>query len=195
LPDVNLIPHTNSAHWGHQLEVREVTSGEERSKIAGYLAKYATKHTECVGSLDRRLKVDDLAWLPVAEHIYRLVITAWLLAVCDPQLGTDRWAHQLGYGGHFLTKSRHYSTTFTKLRTARARWAAWQRALNRFDPWESMRQTARQALLKHWQVAGFGWRLAGDALLAQTARQQARAQREAAKEARVELAEVLALAG
>ncbi|MGH8887050.1 MAG: replication initiator [Egibacteraceae bacterium] len=32
---------------------------------------------------------------------------------------TDRWAHQLGYGGHFLTKPRHYSTTFTKLRNAR----------------------------------------------------------------------------
>jgi replication initiator protein RepSA len=192
---VNLIPHTSFARWGHQLEVREINAGEERAKVAGYLAKYATKHTECVGGLDRRLKVDDLAWLPVSEHIYRLVITAWLLAVRDPELGTDRWAHQLGYGGHFLTKSRHYSTTFTKLRTARARWAAWQRALDRFDPWESMRQTARQTLLKRWQVAGFGWRLEGDALLAHTVRRQAQAAREAAKEARVELAAVLALAG
>jgi hypothetical protein len=195
LPDVTLIPRTHSACWGHQLEVREISAGEERAKVAGYLAKYATKHTECVGGLDRRLKAADLTVLAVSEHIYRLVITAWLLAIREPQLGTDRWAHQLGYGGHFLTKSRHYSTTFTKLRTARARWAAWQRALDRFDPWESIRQTARQALLKHWQVAGFGWRLTGDALLAHTVRQQARAQREAAQEARAELAEVLALAG
>jgi hypothetical protein len=195
LPDVNLIPHTSSARWGSQLEVREISAGEERGKVAGYLAKYATKHTECVGGLDRRLEAADLAVLAVSEHIYRLVVTAWLLALRDPELRTDRWAHQLGYGGHFLTKSRHYSTTFTKLRTARARWAAWQRALNRFDPWESMRQTARQALRRHWQVAGFGWRLAGDALLARTVREKEQARREAAREARTELAEVLALAG
>ena len=30
------------------------------------------------------------------------------------------WAHMLGYGGHFLTKSRRYSVTFGQLRTARA---------------------------------------------------------------------------
>jgi hypothetical protein len=194
LPDVSLVPRVTYARWGKQLNVREV-AGEERAKVAGYLAKYATKHTECVGGLDRRLEADDLAVLPVSEHIHRLVVTAWLLPIRDPQLRTDRWAHQLGYGGHFLTKSRYYSTTFTKLRTARARWAAWQRALNRFDPWESMRQTARQALHRRWQVAGFGWRLSGDALLAHTVRQQQRAGREAAREARAELAEVLALAG
>ncbi|MGH3430434.1 MAG: replication initiator, partial [Mycobacteriales bacterium] len=30
-----------------------------------------------------------------------------------------RWAHVVGYGGHFLTKSQRYSTTFTALRNAR----------------------------------------------------------------------------
>ncbi|MGH3925323.1 MAG: replication initiator, partial [Pseudonocardiaceae bacterium] len=194
LPDVSLIPDVRCARWGKQLDVREVT-GEERAKVAGYLAKYATKHTECVGGLDRRLKVEDLDVLPVSEHVHRLVVAAWLLALHDPGLRSDRWAHQLGYGGHFLTKSRHYSTTFTKLRTARARWAAWQRVIGRFDPWESMRQTARQTLIGQWEVAGFGWRLEGDALLAQTVRQQAQQAREAAREARHELTEVLALAG
>ena len=194
LPDVTLTPRATCARWGKQVDVREV-AGEERAKVAGYLAKYATKHTECVGGLDRRLKVDDLDTLPVSEHIHRLVITAWLLAVRDPELRTDRWAHQLGYRGHFLTKSRHYSTTFTKLRTARARWAAWQRALSRLDPWELMRQTAGRVLRRRWQVAGFGWRLEGDALLARTVREQQRAHREAAREARAELIEALALAG
>jgi hypothetical protein len=194
LPDVTLVPKARCVRWGAQIDLRQVQA-EERGKVAGYLAKYATKHTECVGVLDRRLKVDDLAVLVVPEHTYRLVITAWLLAIHHPELATDRWAHQLGYGGHFLTKSRHYSTTFTTLRTARARWAAWQRALERFDPWESMRHTARQTLIGRWQVAGFGWRLEGDALLAHTVRQQTHAAREAAKEARSELADVLALAG
>jgi hypothetical protein len=195
LPDVSLIPRTRCARWGKQIDVREIQA-EERTKVAGYLAKYATKHTECIsGGLDRRLKVEDLDVLPVPEHVLRLVVTAWLLALHTPGLRSDRWAHQLGYGGHFLTKSRHYSTTFTKLRTVRAQWTAWQRVIDRFDPWESMRHTARQTLVKRWEVAGFGWRLEGDALLAQTVRQQARAAREAAREARHELAEVLALAG
>ncbi|MGH8887641.1 MAG: replication initiator, partial [Egibacteraceae bacterium] len=186
LPDVSLIPHATCARWGTQLDIGEIQA-EERAKVAGHLAKYATKHTERVGGLDRRVKVEDLDVLPVPEHVHRLVVAAWLLALHDPGLRTDRWAHQLGYGGHFLTKPRHYSTTFTKLRNARARWTAWQRVIDRFDPWESMRHTARQALRKRWEVAGFGWRLEGDALLAQTIRQQAQTAREAARETRHEL--------
>ncbi|MGH8903789.1 MAG: hypothetical protein ACRDYA_19470 [Egibacteraceae bacterium] len=67
--------------------------------------------------------------------------------------------------------------------------------IGRFDPWESIRETARRALHNRWEVAGFGWRLEGDALLARTVRDQARAARQAAREARHELGEVLALAG
>jgi hypothetical protein len=33
-----------------------------------------------------------------------------------------RHAHRLGFGGHFLTKSRGYSTTFAALRDARVQW-------------------------------------------------------------------------
>jgi hypothetical protein len=148
-----------------------------------------------VGGLDRRIDVADLDALPVPEHARRLVITAWRLALRHPGLRMDRGAHQLGYGGHFLTTSRHYSTTFTKLRTARARWAAWRRVIDRLDPWQPRRQTARAALVGRWQIAGLGWRLEGDALLARTVRKQARAEREAARQARGEQAEVLALAG
>ena len=31
----------------------------------------------------------------------------------------QRWAHMLGFGGHFATKSRRYSTTLTALREVR----------------------------------------------------------------------------
>jgi len=186
LPDVTVIPRTACARWGGQVDVREVQAGE-RHKIAGYLAKYATKHTECVGGLDRPVKIEDLDTLPVSEHVRRLVLVAWRLALRDSQLRTDRWAHQFGYGGHFLTKSRRYSTTFTALRAARAQWAASQRI--------PRREVEGETLVKRWEVAGFGWRLSGDALLAQTVREQARARREAAREARHELTEVLALAG
>ncbi len=35
----------------------------------------------------------------------------------DPRF--RQWAHMLGYGGHFLTKSHAYSVTFGQVRTAR----------------------------------------------------------------------------
>ena len=37
-------------------------------------------------------------------------------------LGLRRWAHMLGFRGHFLTKSRRYSLTFTDLRHRRRSW-------------------------------------------------------------------------
>ncbi|MEV5463446.1 replication initiator, partial [Streptomyces cellulosae] len=45
----------------------------------------------------------------------------WLGGLAEfESLGLRRWAHRLGYGGHFSTKSRRYSTTLTALRQARA---------------------------------------------------------------------------
>ena len=50
-----------------------------------------------------------------------MITTAWQLghrtATGDPR--SRRWAHMLGYGGQFLTKSRRYSVTFGALRSAR----------------------------------------------------------------------------
>jgi hypothetical protein len=59
--------------------------------------------------------------LDVTDHARRLIHACWTLGG-DPRyegLGLRRWAHQLGYGGHFSTKSRRYSTTLTSLRNAR----------------------------------------------------------------------------
>ncbi|MBM7784969.1 hypothetical protein JOD67_001649 [Tenggerimyces flavus] len=39
-----------------------------------------------------------------------------------PYARLRRWAHMPGYGGHFFTKSRRYSTTFGQLRRARIDW-------------------------------------------------------------------------
>jgi hypothetical protein len=45
-----------------------------------------------------------------------MIATAWQLG----RAGRCRaWAHMLGYGGQFLTKSRRYSVTFGQLRAAR----------------------------------------------------------------------------
>ena len=53
-----------------------------------------------------------------------MIATAWQLggrAQYEP-LNLRRWAHMLGFRGHFMTKSRAYSTTFTAIRAERRTW-------------------------------------------------------------------------
>jgi hypothetical protein len=53
-----------------------------------------------------------------------MIDTAWQLGDL-PQydgLNLHRWAHMLGFRGHFLTKSRAYSVTFTSIRAERRTW-------------------------------------------------------------------------
>ena len=53
-----------------------------------------------------------------------MIDTAWRLGGL-PQyepLNLRRWAHMLGFRGHFLTKSRAYSVTFTAIRAERRTW-------------------------------------------------------------------------
>ncbi|OHV62154.1 MULTISPECIES: replication initiator [unclassified Pseudofrankia] len=38
-------------------------------------------------------------------------------------VGLIRWSHAYGFAGHWLTKSRRYSTTFRELRGVRRRWS------------------------------------------------------------------------
>ena len=53
-----------------------------------------------------------------------MIETAWSLGGMTRYDGLNlrRWAHMLGFRGHFLTKSRAYSLTFTALRAVRATW-------------------------------------------------------------------------
>src|SRR4030095_807601 len=54
----------------------------------------------------------------------RRIAAAWRLgglAQSQP-LNLRRWAHMLGFRGHFMTKSRAYSTTFTAIRAERRTW-------------------------------------------------------------------------
>lgn len=111
--------------WGGQIDTRLVTSTGELTdtKVAGYVAKYATKAAECTGTLDRRITpADRLAELPIRDHARRHIAECLRLSRL-PQLGDLRlaaWAHMLGFRGHFSTKSRSYSTTLGALRADRA---------------------------------------------------------------------------
>jgi hypothetical protein len=111
--------------WGREHDTRPITTTGELtdSRVAAYVAKYATKAAECTGTLDRRLTpTDHLAELHIREHARRLIAECLRLGklpgLADLRLAA--WAHMLGFSGHFSTKSRTYSTTFGALRAERA---------------------------------------------------------------------------
>ncbi|GHG04639.1 replication initiator [Streptomyces althioticus] len=119
--------------FGEQIDTRIIRSTAfqggttiTEGKVAGYVAKYATKGTEAAtGTLDHRLKrITDLWFESVPEHAARMIRTAWALGTRDDlkHLNLRKWAHMLGFRGHFSTKTRAYSTTLSALRAARAAW-------------------------------------------------------------------------
>ncbi|GAA2441119.1 replication initiator protein RepSA [Actinomadura vinacea] len=113
-----------SLAWGTQVDIRAITSSGTLTQqaVAGYIAKYATKAAECVGTLDRRLRpTDDLDELAITPHARRLMGECLRLGALEEfaDLRLVQWAHMLGFRGHFSTKSRRYSTTLGALRQAR----------------------------------------------------------------------------
>jgi hypothetical protein len=111
--------------WGREHDTRPITTTGELtdSKVAAYVAKYATKAAECTGTLDRRITpADRLADLPVRDHARRHIAACLRLDRLAEleSLGLAAWAHMLGFSGHFSTKSRTYSITLGALRTDRA---------------------------------------------------------------------------
>jgi hypothetical protein len=83
--------------------------------VANYIAKYATKTLAAPGVPDTRIRhASEIGGLRCSAHYRAMITTAWELgarqATGDVRL--RQWAHMLGYGGHFLTKSRRYSVTF-----------------------------------------------------------------------------------
>jgi hypothetical protein len=182
--------------WGDQLDLRQVHHGAgERSagRVAGYLAKYATKATEGLGGgLDQTIgSLAQLERLALPEHVARLVRACWMLGrqPATAGLGLRRWAHMLGYGGHCLTKSRHYATTMGALRAARRAWIARRHhgpavALDRDG---RLLPPAGTVAIADWQYAGRGYTTAADAWLAAS---MAAEHREALQLAREELSRV-----
>jgi hypothetical protein len=171
-------------NWGTQLDIRpvsvtpdgDITSGH----VAGYLAKYATKATEPVGLAVVRITSDNInSYAAAPTHQGRLIRACWKLgATSHPDFqALRRWAHMLGYRGHFLTKSRRYSVTFKALRAARATWQRRQEPFTaRTDP---HLPPIRLTLLTY---TGTGWRNSADALLALSAAARAREHEQIARE-------------
>ena len=112
--------------WG-TVDVRPITAGgtgdTSDTTLAAYIAKYATKSSGASDSgVDRRFTSRRAieVWHGSAHH-QAMMLTAWDLGEmdCYEHLNLHRAAHMLGFRGHFLTKSKQYSTTFKALRAAR----------------------------------------------------------------------------
>jgi hypothetical protein len=183
------------ARWGEQLDVRNITRADGQAgelsaeQVAGYIAKYATKATESFGAgLDRRLTdADDLEHLDgLPAHVAELVRACWELGG-RPELEELRlraWAHMLGFGGHWSTKSRRYSTTFTVLRRARVAFAKRRRASGGIplDAWGYPEDDQAVIVVASWVYAGSGYETEGERWLALSAAARAREQRRIARE-------------
>jgi len=59
--------------------------------------------------------------LRISDHHRRMITTAWELGGLDQYDGLNlrRWAHMLGFRGHFLTTSQRYSVTSKAVRGQR----------------------------------------------------------------------------
>ncbi|WP_052112922.1 replication initiator [Knoellia aerolata] len=188
--------------FGKQLDVKVVRAAhrpdddtsplasEHVERVAGYLAKYATKavsdttgegrtnaHYVRIRETCRRLAADAdrraAAHREAGDHAYE-----------DPYALIGKWAHMLGFRGHFSTKSRRYSVTLGRLRRARRRWQAiTAEAARTGQPVDTADLEQRlmaddeeetTLVIGSWSYVGTGWDSTGDAALADAAAARAR---------------------
>ncbi|WP_435849496.1 replication initiator protein RepSA [Streptomyces microflavus] len=179
--------------WGTQVDVRPIGAGsanEDLSEeaVAAYVAKYATKAAETTGTVDRRIgelgELDKLPDLP--DHARRLIEACYVLDDAYPDRMLWRWAHMLGFRGHFSTKSRAYSTTLGALRQVRADYRARQERRERGLPDPDDVPEGSTLTLAHWTYAGHG-HTPGESWLVATIARDIQSGRTTAREARAEL--------
>ncbi|WP_344100842.1 replication initiator [Nocardiopsis rhodophaea] len=199
------------ASWGPQRDITDVSAGgpvTDSRRLAAYLAKYATKTASDAVSasraLARRFHRLHRTWLrrTVGVHLARMVETAWALGSRRDleHLNLRKWAHCLGFRGHFATKSRVYSVTLGALRAARRAWRARQtEESGQRDVWGTD-DDGSTLVVGRWAYAGRGYVKAGDAMIVETmARDHAVARREyrellrRERQARERVAECVAL--
>jgi hypothetical protein len=180
-----------TARWGEQLDVRHIDGDDDKElsaeQVAGYVAKYATKSTEALGvTLDQRVCEVELEGLDVPAHVAELVRACWELGAHPSLAGLRlrKWAHMLGFGGHFSTKSRRYSTTLGALRRARVAYAIHRRrgGVLPLDAWGRPEDDQAVIVVASWNYIGSGYQSTGEAWLAASAAARARETRRVARE-------------
>ncbi|MET8177437.1 replication initiator [Streptomyces sp. NPDC005336] len=177
-------------------------------KVAAYVAKYATKSAEDSGTVDRSLRCsgcggrgyecgpdgfrdlcdhcegtgqsERIADLRVHSHVRQMIRTAWDLGHLPEfaDLKLWKWAHMLGFRGHFSSKSRRYSTTLGALRDVRRTWRA-EKTRAADDRPEISDETT--LVLSHWQYLASGYSPGEELLAAQVRHDLAQADRRKAE--------------
>ena len=148
-------------------------------QVAGYVAKYACKAShEQITSRDS----DPEKWRDrgVPEQLVQMAAAAIRLSQRPGLRGLRGWVHMLGFRGHFVTKSRGYSTNLGTLRAERAAYRAKQDQADELDDSED----DSIPVVGFWQYLGSGYLNPGDALLAAGVEASLRAAREALLDAR-----------
>lgn len=193
--------------WGQQIDIRVVREGSRTDdpdapitgeQVAAYLAKYSTKDTSLA--------------VPDGAHVHRIKQTcaevheAAILRAESRRAGEEvavpvdsegrdhyvligKWAKELGYRGHYSSKSRCYSVTYRTLRRRRARFQQvmqeeTERAQRAGKPVDLA--AVEEALLSHedesetsvvigvWEFVGVGWTNQGEVEIATAAAARAR---------------------
>jgi hypothetical protein len=184
LPDMDGDEHTTLvARWGEQLNVRSIAGSSSLSPraVAAYVAKYATK---CSDDLELGNIGEIQSGADTSSHLVGLVRAAQRLGEQkDLQpLRLQEHAFNLGFRGHWSTKSRRYSTTFTALRRDRRDFVKRQRCTKRIPLDESTEHEGNVESLPEWHYIGCGYRTTGEAWLAMSAAARAREHRRLARE-------------
>jgi hypothetical protein len=122
----------------------------------------------------------------VPAHVDELVRACFELGSRPSLVGLRlrAWAHMLGFGGHFSTKSRRYSTTLGALRRARVVYAIRRRRGDELplDAWGRSEDDPAAIVVASWSYVGSGYQTTGEAWLAASAAARAREARRIAKE-------------
>ncbi|MEV0570582.1 replication initiator [Dactylosporangium sp. NPDC050588] len=172
--------------WGREVYTKVITvaaDGEVTDgMVAAYLAKYATKATEITGHNSGRLTdtTVDLYADPDGSHVERLVDACWTLGTPRDWRRLRRWAHMLGFGGHFLTKSRTYSVTFAVLRHNRIVHRRTQASGP--DTTGQPTEAPTTLVVNFLEFVGAGWLSPADAMLANTSAAMAREHQQKARQ-------------
>ena len=108
----------------------------------------------------------------VPEQLVQMAVAAIGLSERPGLQRLGKWVHMLGFRGHFVTKSRGYSTTLGELRDTRAKWRA--------DQDDQLADDDESTpVLAVWEYIGSGYLNPGDALLAAGVEASIRVGREA----------------
>jgi hypothetical protein len=154
--------------------------------VANYIAKYATKTLTVPGLPAHRLQhQSDIDPLRCPAHHKRMITIAWQLGsrYATGQARFRQWAHMLGYGGHFLTKSHRYSVTFAQLRKARTDHRRAERhPEGERDLWGRPLDDTAVLIISTWTYAGTGYTAGADDTLALASAARAREHGRTARE-------------